>query len=101
MPVSVTQLWKWIAMTSAMFHYAAPFRLWSGKLCFRDMELTQPVTEGLNAAQTSAPDPFFSVLYKIISTYEECMKDYIFLFLLKICCAKNAPVGSKLKGIIE
>jgi len=44
------------------------------------MNLTQPVTKGLNDAQTSAPDPFFSVLYKIITTYEECMKDLIFYF---------------------
>lgn len=65
------------------------------------MDSTQPVTEGLNGTQTSAPDPFFSVLHKRISMYEECMKDYVFLFLLKICCAKNAPVGPKWKGIIE
>lgn len=65
------------------------------------MDLTQPITKGLNGAQTSAPDPFFSVLYEMKSTHEECMKDYVFLFLLKTCCAKNAPVGPKWKGITE
>lgn len=44
------------------------------------MNLTQPVTKGLNDAQTFAPDPFFSVLYKIITTYEGYMKDLIFYF---------------------
>lgn len=64
------------------------------------MNLTQPVTKGLNDAQTSAPDPFLSVLYKIITTYEESMKDLIFYFCSKHSVLKMAPFRASFHQLI-